>query len=113
MQCCNLSPGKLRHVVQLESQSGTADGGGGIAITWPAYATGVSALLKPANGTERRFADRLEANITHVAWIRYRTDVQAKHRLLYAGRTMQIRAVLNLEERNRWLELHLEEGVAT
>lgn len=113
MLCCDLTPGKLRHAVELQSQSGVADGGGGTSLVWSAYASGVRAMLKPANGTERRFADRLEANITHVCWIRYRTDVLAKHRLLYAGRPMQIRAILNLEERNRWLELHLEEGVVT
>ncbi len=43
----------------------------------------------------------------------YRAGVAPKQRLLFGARTLNIRAVVNPDERNRWLELLCEEGVAT
>ena len=56
---------------------------------------------------------RLEANTTHRIFIRYRDDFDTSDRINYAGRLMQIRAVINIEENNKWLEIYADEGAKT
>jgi len=113
MKCCDLSAGQLRHAISLQSEQESADGAGGHVLLWLTYAGEVMAKLTPVTGVEALHADRLEAAVTHRCWLRFRDDITTKHRVVFEDRTMQIRAVINLEERSRWLELHLEEGVVT
>jgi SPP1 family predicted phage head-tail adaptor len=56
---------------------------------------------------------QLQDSITHRVYVRYRADLKPSDRLLMRGQPMQIRAVLNLEMRDRWLELACDSGVAT
>lgn len=56
---------------------------------------------------------RIEANVTHRIFIRYRSDILTSDRINYNGRLMQIRALINIEERNRWIEIYADEGQAT
>jgi head-tail adaptor len=53
--------------------------------------------------------DQLEARITHRMHLWYRTGVTPKMQVSYGSRTFQIISVKNVEERNRVLELMLEE----
>jgi SPP1 family predicted phage head-tail adaptor len=46
-------------------------------------------------------------------FIRYVSDLDTSDRLKYKGKTLQIRAIINIEERDRWLELYCEDGVVT
>jgi SPP1 family predicted phage head-tail adaptor len=112
MKCCDLTAGKMRHTVDLQHEIKTDDGGGGVGLAWTRYAT-VVGFLKPLAGNEALNAARIESKVSHRFWTRYRPGILTKHRLVYNGRPMQIRAVINLEERNKWLELDLEEGVVT
>ena len=112
MKCCDLTAGKLRHSIAFERETRTADGGGGSTIVWAKIAA-VSAFVKPMSGSESVQAQRLDARITHRVFIRYRNDLLTSDRINFGGRLMQIRALINLEERNKWLEIHAEEGVAT
>jgi SPP1 family predicted phage head-tail adaptor len=112
VKCCDLYAGKLRHSIVFERETRTADGAGGSSIVWGTVAT-VRAFVRPMSGSESVHAQRLEARITHRVFIRYRNDLLTSDRISFGGRLMQIRALINLEERNRWLEIHAEEGVAT
>lgn len=102
----------LRHTVLLQAESSTSDGMGGQVKAWTTEAT-IRAFVKPKSGTERIFATRLDSTLTHDVFMRYRTGVVAPKRLLFKGRPLQIRAVINIEEADRWLQLQCEEGVAT
>jgi SPP1 family predicted phage head-tail adaptor len=114
MKCCDLTAGKLRHSVAFERETRTADGGGGSTIVWAKITNGdARAFVKPMSGSESVQAQRLEARITHRVFIRYRDDLLTSDRINFGGRLMQIRAIINLEERNRWIEIHAEEGVVT
>lgn len=104
--------GQLRSRIELQSETVTADGYGGQSRSWITYAT-VWADLFPTNGSERFQHGKVEDLVTHRCIIRGRTDVQAKHRVKFGTRTFNIRAVLNLNERGAYNELHLEEGVGT
>lgn len=113
MKCCDLSAGKLRHLVDLQNRQDVDDDLGGVVTTWATFSASQRGMLKPLTGTEIQRAGRLEANITHKLYMRYRTDLTAAHSVLYEGRRMQVRAVIDIEERKRWIEVSLEEGVAT
>lgn len=104
--------GKLRHRVTIQSESTTADGGGGFTLAWTDVTT-VWAAVEPLKGAERLRGQQLEAAVTHKITIRHRSDVTTKQRLKFGTRLFNVRAVINPDERDRWLELLCEEGVAT
>lgn len=112
MKCCDLTAGKLRHRIDIQRESRTADGAGGASLAWLTIALNIPAMIKPLSGNETMAAQRLEANISHRIYIRYAAGFRSSDRIVFDGRMFQIRAILNLEERNRWLEIQAEEGVA-
>lgn len=104
--------GSLRQRVTIQTLTKTADGIGGWTQSWATLAT-VWADLFPLSGREIYSQGQVQSPVTHKCVIRYRDDVTTKHRVSYNGNPYNIRAVLNLNERSEWLELHLESGVAT
>ena len=112
MKCCNLTSGKLRHRINVQRATKTPDGGGGSSVSWPNVAT-VRAYVKPISGGERLQALRLESDITTRIFVRYGLDVLPSDRIEYNGRLFVIKAILNLEEANKWLEIYTVEGQAT
>lgn len=113
MKCCELMAGMLRHKVEIQAQQTIADGGGGSSLGWGVLEANVGGYLKPLSARERMQADRREHNVSHVFYCRYRSTFKPEHRLIYNGRVMQITGVINMEERSRWLELLLTEGMVT
>ncbi len=103
---------ELRHSVTLQREMPSTDAGGGHALVWTDVAR-LRAAIEPLRGGERLAAGQVEAAVTHRVTLRYRSGVTAAMRLLVRGRPLQIRAVVNRGERNRWLDLLCEEGVAT
>lgn len=112
MKCCTIKAGDLRHSIELQSEVQTPDGSGGVTREWQTYAT-PRAKITGLNGRERFEADRIESPVQYRAVIRFRDDVETRHRVLYNGRAHDIRAVIDIEERRKWLELDLTRGVAT
>jgi SPP1 family predicted phage head-tail adaptor len=110
-KCCDITAGMLRHTITIEDKSTTDDGCGGQDLAWDPVVT-VRAAIKPASGAERLFAERLEASITHKLITRYKPEIKPWMRIKFGDRYFQIRAILNIEERNRFLEIHAQEGVA-
>jgi SPP1 family predicted phage head-tail adaptor len=104
----------LRHRVVIQSELASADGAGGYSLSWNFIAT-VWASVTPLSGREILAGQRLESRITHRIRMRYRSDitVTSSTRLSWNGRTFNIRAVINPGQRNRWLELLVEEGTTT
>jgi SPP1 family predicted phage head-tail adaptor len=112
MKCCDITPGSLRHTIKIQRQTYVSDNAGGGTNTWTDYTT-QRAYIKPLSGNERLYSMRLEANTTHRIFIRYRADLSTSDRINFNGRLMQIRALINLEEANRFLEIYADEGVVT
>ncbi len=112
MKCCDITPGALRHRIKIQRQTYTPDNAGGGVNTWADYAE-VRAFVKPQSGNEKLYSMRLEAEVTHRIFIRYRDDLTTTDRINFNGRLMQIRALINLEEANRFIEIYADEGVAT
>ncbi len=108
--------GTLRHRLVLQARTPSADGGGGdLGDPWASPVT-VATLwgnLQPLNGDERLRAMKLESHVTHRIAVRYRAGVTTDMRIVFGARTFNIRAVIDVGERRRRLELLCEEGVAT
>lgn len=104
--------GQRRHYVDFQQPSLTPDGAGGNAKTWSTFASAWG-YMQPISGIEDLQGHRLQARVTHEFVTPYLSTVKASHRVLYNGRAMQIREILNLDERGANMKLRLEEGVAT
>ena len=105
--------GRLRDRISLQTETLVDQAGGSKTKTWATTAT-VWAQIKPLRGGELYHAQQLSARVTHRIVIRRRTDVTptAKMRVLFGTRVFNIHSVINRDERNRWIELMAEEGVA-
>jgi SPP1 family predicted phage head-tail adaptor len=108
--------GRSRHRLVLQARAPAGDGGGGQAgDPWAAPVTVATVWgdIVPLNGTERLRAMKLESQVTHRIAIRFRLGVTGGMRIVFGARTFNIRAVVDVGERHRMLELLCEEGVAT
>lgn len=72
----------------------------------------VWASIRPLSGRELWQAQQVQADVTHSVRLRYRSGVDATMELDLQGRRLRIVAVLNIEERNRTLELLCQEQPA-
>lgn len=106
--------GQLRHRVVIESLTNASDSQGGVATTWSTYAT-VWALLEPTKAWEVQFAGQIQYRRTHVAWVRYRSDLTftTAMRILFDSRYFQIKGIRRPDERKFFICLDLEENVGT
>ena len=112
MKCCDITAGKLRRSITIQRKVSVPDGAGGWETDWETRAN-VRAMLKPLSGRERMEYERLQATVSYRCVIRFRDDLLASDRVLYNGKAYAIRYFFDIEERRKWLELALEEGVAT
>lgn len=88
---------------------------------WTTYAgdarNPVWACIKPLSGRELLWAREIVADVTHNVELRYLKGILPKHRILYQDlwggqtRVLNILAVLDDEERHRWLDLLCRESV--
>lgn len=90
--------GPLRHRVTIERPQVTRDSAGGEVTTWLPVAT-VYASVEPLSGREWVTTNAAGADLSHRVRMRY-TDLEPTDRLDFNGRTLQVEAVLNTEERN-------------
>lgn len=106
--------GQLRELVTLQ-QEGTpaADGGGGYTQTWTAVQADIPARVEPAQAREELLGQKLASVASHAVTIRYMDGVVAGMRLLHGSVELNIRGVLDLDARGKFLLLACEEGVAT
>ncbi|MEO8651001.1 MAG: phage head closure protein [Hyphomicrobiaceae bacterium] len=95
--------GRLRHRLTLEAANRTPDGGGGASETWTTIAE-IWAEITPTGGAESVDADALTGRVSHEIVLRYRPDVAPVMRLRSAARLFEITAVIDVDERQRWLK---------
>lgn len=102
--------GTLRKRVTLQAETPTTDNAGGYALAWTNVMS-VWAEIKPASGQKIFIDGHLEGHVTHHVTMRYQSGITTDMRMTYGNRLFNIRAVLNTDESNRWIELLVEEGV--
>src|SRR5690242_2364221 len=89
----------LRHRLTLQSESQTPDGSGGYVRSWENVADLWAQVLPvrstAASSREYLFAGQLQAVITHIVLLRYRSDVDASRGLVFHGHKFNNRGVLD------------------
>jgi SPP1 family predicted phage head-tail adaptor len=103
--------GELRKRVTIQAETSVADGAGGYALAWTDVST-VWAEIRPISGNKIFIAQHLEGHVTHQVFMRFQSGITTDMRLTYNGRLFNVRAVLNTDETNQWMELLVEEGAA-
>ena len=100
--------GALRHRVILEQMNGSADDGGGQTVTWQQVAP-LWVAIRPLSGREHFAAGQFASRLSHEISLRYRPLVLPEMRFRKGSRIFEIRAVLNIDEKSRWLRALCEE----
>jgi SPP1 family predicted phage head-tail adaptor len=100
--------GALRRRLTLEQQIRTADGGGGVTVTWIGV-TDLWAELTAMAGTEQVIADGLQGRVSHRITIRKRADVEAAMRFRMGTRAFYIESVLGRDDPEAFLRCLCEE----
>lgn len=112
MKCCDITAGMLREPLVLQREVSADDDFGGQVKQFQDYAR-TKAKVVPISGREAVYGMQLEGRITHRMFMRYRADLKPKDRIVMRGEPLNVRSVINLEMRNKWLEVLCDEGVAT
>jgi SPP1 family predicted phage head-tail adaptor len=102
--------GALRRRLTLEAPVRTEGEGGTAAIAWSPVAQ-VWAAVAPLAGRETVAADAVTGRVTHEVRLRFRDGVRPEMRFAAGSRMFEIRAVLDEDERRRWLVCLCEERV--
>jgi SPP1 family predicted phage head-tail adaptor len=107
--------GSLRERVTLQSETRNPDAAGGAVVSWSAlaHAPTVWARVEPLLGREALQAMQLKAPVSYRVTMRWRDDITAAMRLVWGARVLNIRSIINPDERRRYIEILCEEGVAT
>jgi SPP1 family predicted phage head-tail adaptor len=104
--------GELRHRVVLQEEVVSPDGAGGQVRNWRDI-TSLWAAIEAVQGGEHLEAMRLEARVSHRITVRHRPDIRPGMRMLRAGTPFNLRSVVDLDGRQRFLSILAEEGGAT
>lgn len=99
-------------MVTFETPTDTADGRGGFTRTWATSHT-ARAHVRGTGGREVVINDRITAINGKRVTVRYFAGLEEKDRVTIAGRVHNIRYINNVEERNEWLVINVDGGVAT
>ena len=109
--------GDLRHLITIQNSTNTSDDAGGFTQAYSDTAS-VFASITPVKGSEQ-YSDgsqamQIENPITHEIFIRYRDDITIANssKIVFGSREFNIRSILNLEEKNRFMKIEAEENVA-
>ena len=102
--------GKLRHRIAIEQVAEIQDSDGSVIETWSAFAD-VQASIEPISGREYFAAQTTQAEVTHRFSLRYVSGVTPKMRVKYGSRIFDILSVINVNERNRELQLMCRECI--
>ena len=100
--------GGLRHRVTLQRPVRLPADGGTATISWTS-AGSLFARIEPIGRREVTLADGIAARVTHKVLIRHREDIGADMRFTDGNRVLEIRAVLDIEGRRRWMQCLCEE----
>jgi SPP1 family predicted phage head-tail adaptor len=101
--------GKLRHRITIERVSETQDSDSSVIETWSTF-TAVQAWIEPISGREYFAAQTTQAEVTHRISLRYLDGAIAKMRVKHGSRIFDILSAVNVNERNRELQLMCRES---
>lgn len=106
--------GMLRNRITIEGPSTTTDDYGDAGSTWAPIVQDEPATVTPLRGVQLERALQTVGEVTHKITLRYSSAVAAvgtAHRVLFDGRQFDIHSAINVQSRNRQLELMCRERV--
>lgn len=113
MKCCDITSGMLKTPVGFQRTTRVSDGAGGFSEEWVAIpGAPTRAHIKAMSGSERFASARVEATATHKVTVRYFPGLLESDAVFWNGKRANIRFINNLEERNKFLVLDVQTGVA-
>ena len=104
------SIGKMRYRVAIEGATNTRDAGGGISQSFSPV-TYIYANIKPMNANSTYRQGIVQEKVTHEVTIRYMKNISTNSRVTYGSRNFNVKGIINVDERDRFLKLLCEEGV--
>ena len=104
--------GSYRHRVEFQENKGTEqDAYGQPQTVWKTYARRW-ARITPQDGSEKVEGGKPQASVRFLVWCRAPVEgINPAHRVRFRGRTLEIVAVLNLQELDRELRLECVEKI--
>ena len=105
-----MQAGKLRHRIEIQSPQEVRDTNGEVANVWVSTAK-VWAAVEPLSGRELWQAQQIQSEATIRVRLRFLSGLTTKHRILSGSRLLDVKAVINRDERNEELELLCSESV--
>lgn len=106
-----LRAGQLRHKVRIYSRTVTRDVMGGTTESL-LHRAWTYAAIEPLSGAERMTAQQLESGITHRVRMRPVDGITPRDCIVHGSRTLEIVDIVDVDSRNRELELTCKEAVA-
>ncbi len=97
--------GKLRRVVTIQAPTVAQTGTGNPRPSWATFAANVFARIEESSGKEQIQAGQVNPQRPATIYIRYLAGVTSGMRVMYGARTFEITSVINVNERNRELDL--------
>lgn len=112
MKCCEYNSSDLRHTISIQRMVSVKDASGGQSTSW------IEALRPRAKawatlGWEKAVSGKLEPQKRVNFVIRYTSVPTESMRIVFEGKEMQIRSIVDIEYRKKWLHILCEEGPAT
>jgi len=102
--------GRLRHRIRLKSPIQTPDGMGGITKTWGTVGV-YWASIEPLRGREYIESHLENAEVTGKIIMRYLAAINPAMKIEYGNREFEILSVINVDEKDRELQLMVKEMV--
>lgn len=100
-----MNPGALRHQVTIQKQVETQNTYGEPEVSWANVVEDVWCQVLPLRGREFFAAKQVNADIEAKIVMRYRTDVTTKMRCLHGTDEYYVYSIINLDQRERFLQL--------
>lgn len=106
--------GQLDQLVTLQARTETADGGGGVSVTWANFAADATVWAdpQPLYGKEGVEDGAFNASGAWLFRIRNRTDVTERDRIIWNGEPYNISRVMRRGGREQYLMIEAVRGVA-
>lgn len=108
-----MRPGQLRHRIEIQRHTIVGYDPANMPIMdWGTLAE-VWGAVEPVSGKEYWARVQVQAETTHKITLRWPGfEIKPTDRILFEDRILEIEAVLNLEERNQWVELMCKEKLS-
>ena len=110
MSTATIDIGKMRERVEIQHALETQGDGGEVARSWVCLSTRWAQVV-PVSAREVFAADKTEAVSTHRMVLRYTANVTTKNRIKWGNRIFGIDAVIDINARERFIELLCREAV--